>query len=67
MIKVSYRENEWLAVYVDENGDRQIMPFNTYAEAEKFARKIIENYGNVIGVMTTRFYNHFVEEIIDKA
>lgn len=27
MIEYGYRHNEWLAVYVDECGDEQIIPF----------------------------------------
>ena len=63
-MKVSYQKNEWLAVYVDENGDRQILPFDTYEEAEQFTRKIRERYTPVIGVIATRFYDHYVEKII---
>lgn len=61
MIKYGYGFNEWLAVYVDECGDRQIMPFNTFEQAE--------NYLNIcdckIGVMTTAFYNHYIEKVAE--
>ena len=59
MIKFSYQHNEWLAVYVDEFGDRQIMPFDTFEQALSFL-----NVCNCrIGVMTTRFYSTYVEKV----
>lgn len=58
-IECSYRKNEWVAVYVDDySGERQAVPFNTYEEAEKF----LQGCYCKIGVMTTRFYNHYVME-----
>lgn len=59
MIKYSCGKNEWLAVYVDECGDRQIMPFDTFEQAENF----IKCCDCKIGVMTTAFYNHYVEKV----
>lgn len=61
MLKVGYRENEWLAVYVDENGERQIVPFDTHEKATEF----IECCQCKIGVVTTRFYNRYVEKVIE--
>lgn len=56
MIECSYQKNEWIAMYVDENGDKQVLPFDTYEQAEKF----LERCYCKIGVMTTRFYNHYI-------
>lgn len=47
-----YRHNEWLAVYTDENGDRQIEPFDTFEQAVNFLCVCHCK----VGVMTTTFY-----------
>lgn len=60
MIKAGYRHNEWLAVYVDENGDRQIMPFDTFEQAIEFLGCCY----NKIGVMTIWFYNANIEKVL---
>lgn len=57
-IEHSYRKNEWVAIYVDECGDRQILTFDTYEQATQFL-KCCEYK---IGVLTTAFYNHFLVE-----
>ena len=58
-IKCGYRENEWVALYVDEyTGERLVKPFDTYEEADKF----IKTCSCKIGVITTRFYNHYLTE-----
>ena len=51
-----YKYNEWVAMYVDECGDRQVIPFNTFEDAEKFL-KVCDCR---IGVVTTAFYNHYI-------
>ena len=61
-MKFSYRKDEWLAVYVDDCGDRQIMPFDTYEKAESYLRVC----NCRIGVMTTSFYNKYVEQIAEE-
>ena len=53
-----YRHNEWLAVYTDENGDRQIMPFDTFEQAVDF----LSCCSCKVGVMTTAFYVNRVTE-----
>ena len=58
-IECSYRNNEWLAMYVDEDGERQVSTFDTYEEAVQF----LKNCYCQIGVMTTRFYNHISPKI----
>ena len=62
---VGYHHNEFLSVYVDENGDRQIMPFDTFDEATEFTSNIHSHGTCIIGVMTTSFYNRYVECFID--
>ena len=53
-----YRHNEFLAVYTDENGDRQIMPFDTFEQAVDF----LSCCSCKVGVMTTTFYVNCVTE-----
>ena len=53
-----YRHNEFLAVYIDKNGDRQIAPFDTFEQAVDF---LCCCYCKV-GVMTTAFYVNRVTE-----
>ena len=65
-MKVGFEKNEWLVVYVDENGDRQIMPFDFYEQAVDHVNKLKERFIPINGVMTTRFYNHYVEKIIEE-
>lgn len=57
-IDYEYRHNEWLAVYTDECGDEQIMPFDTFEEANKY----LQCCDCKIGVMTTAFYYNRVRE-----
>lgn len=57
-IECSYRKNEWVAMYVDYDGEKHVEPFDTYEQAEKF----LQGCSCKIGVMTTRFYNHYVAE-----
>ena len=56
MIECSYRKNEWVALYVDMDGERQVEPFDTYEQAEEFLSRCCCK----IGVMTTRFYNRYI-------
>lgn len=65
-MEVRYQHNEWLCVYTDESGDRQIMPFGTFEQAGRYANSLREQLVNVIGVMTTAFYDHYVEKVIDE-
>jgi len=65
-INVGYKKNEWLAVYVTADGEREFAICNTYEEAEKEINRLRNCGICIIGTMTTRFYNHYVEEIIDK-
>ena len=62
MIKAGYRKNEWLAVYVDENGDRQIMPFDTFQQATDYLSCCV----NKIGVMTIWFYDAHIENVLGR-
>lgn len=62
MIKFGYRKNEWLAVYVDDCGERQIMPFDTREEAYKYLTEI-SKVTSVIGIMTTAFYDNYIEKV----
>ena len=62
MIKVGYRKNEWLAVWIDNNGNRCIKAFDTKEEADAF----LECGLCRIGVMTTTFYDMFVEKVISE-
>lgn len=63
--EVGYQHNEVLSVYVDECGDRQVMPFDTFEQAVEFTNNIRSHGTAVIGVMTTLFYDRYVERIID--
>lgn len=65
-MEVRYQHNEWLCVYTDESGDRQIMPFDTFEQAEGYAKSLRKKFVNIIGVMTTAFYDHYVEKVIDE-
>lgn len=60
-MQVSYRNNEWVAVYVDADGKRQVEPFDTMEEAVEF----LSSCYSKIGVMSTTFYHHYIEKIID--
>lgn len=59
-----YRKNEWCCLYTDDCGDLQKMLFNTYEQAQGYANSLREQYVNVIGVMTTRFYDN-VKNVIE--
>ena len=56
MIECSYRKNEWVAIYVDMDGEKQIESFDTYEQAEEFLSRCYCK----IGVMSTRFYNRYI-------
>lgn len=62
MINYGYRKNEWVAIYVDENGDRQVLPFDTYKQATEF----LECCMCKIGVVTTSFYNAFLADKLQR-
>ena len=62
MIKCEYQKNEWITMYVDENGDKQVLPFDTYEQAEKFLSRCYCK----IGVMTTRFYNRYIASQLEE-
>lgn len=62
MIKAGYKNNEWLAVYNDENGDRQIMPFDTFEQATEY----LGHCYSKIGVMTIWFYNANIENVLEE-
>lgn len=64
-MKVGYRKNEVLLVYYDEHGDMQILPFDTYEEAVEYTERVKE-YTRIVGIMTTRFYNCYIEQIIEE-
>lgn len=53
-----YRHNEYVAVYVDECGDRQIMPFDTFEQAVNYLQYCTCR----IGAMTTCFYEALATE-----
>ena len=53
-----YRHNEFLAVYTDANGNRQIVPFDTFEQAVDFLSCCYCK----VGVMTTTFYVNRVTE-----
>lgn len=56
MIECSYQKNEWVAMYADECGDTQVLPFDTFEQAEKF----LECCYYKIGIVTTRLYNKVI-------
>ena len=53
-----YRHNEFLAVYTDINGKRQLVPFDTFEQAVDF----LSGCPCKVGVMTTSFYVNCVTE-----
>lgn len=64
-MQVGYQKNEWLCVYADECGDRQIMPFDTFKQAENYAYLIRQQGLPLVGIMTTAFYDAKIEKIIN--
>lgn len=61
-MEVGYQKNEWVVVYVDADGDRQVLPFDFYEQAVDYANKLKEQFVPINGIMTTRFYDHYVEK-----
>lgn len=59
MIEYGYRHNEWLAVYVNNEGEEKVVPFNTFDEACAY----IKCFSCKIGVMTTSYYYHKVKNL----
>lgn len=53
-----YQHNEWIAVYTDANGNRQIMPFDTFERAANF----LSCCSCKVGVVKTSFYVNRVTE-----
>lgn len=62
MIECSYKHNEWVAIYSDECGDTQVLPFDTYEQAEKFLSRCYWK----IGVVTTKFYNNVIAKQMEE-
>ena len=61
-IDYGYRRNEWVALYVDENGDVQVLTFDTYKQATGF----LECCTCKIGVVTTAMYNAYLSKHYEK-
>lgn len=51
-----YHHNEYVAVYIDECGDRQVVPFDTFEQATSY----LQCCSCKIGVMTTCFYEAII-------
>lgn len=57
MINYEYHHNDWVAMYVDECGDIQVLPFDSKKQADDF----LSCCEIRVGVMTTAFYNHICD------
>ena len=55
-----YQKNEWCVLYSDENGDRQVVYFDLFKQANDFMVSIKKQWVNTIGIMTTAFYKNCV-------
>ena len=58
MIECGYKKNEWVAMYTDECGEIQVLPFDTFEKANAFLNRCYCK----IGIVTTRFYNEMIEK-----
>ena len=50
--------NEWLAIYIDDYGDKCIFNFDTFEQAVEFLSK----HERKVGVMTAEFYERCMSE-----
>lgn len=60
MKEYGYRKNEWCVLYSDECGDKQVIYFDLFTQANEFLVNIRKNGTCTIGVMTTSFYKNCV-------
>ena len=51
-----YKHNEWVALYLDENGDTQALTFDTFEQATEFMQSVFCK----IGIVTTVSYNAYL-------
>ena len=61
-MEYGYQKNEWTVLYVDENGDRQVLYFDLFEQANEFLSRIRKNGVCTIGMITTAFYKHYIEK-----
>lgn len=61
MVKYGYRNNEWVVRYQDYDGKVQIEFLDTREEAIDFISRCVFP----IGMMTTAFYNHYIEKVAE--
>lgn len=54
--------NEWVVACNDANGERQLL----FTDTRNQALKLFDECMYPIGVMTTAFYNHYIEKVIDE-
>lgn len=57
-----YQKNEWCVLYVDENGDRQVLYFDLFEQANEFLSRTRKHGVCTIGMTTTAFYKHYIEK-----
>ena len=57
-IEHEYQKNEWVSMYVNENGERLLSCFDTYDQAKNF----LDSCYYKIGIVTTAFYNKFISD-----
>lgn len=55
-------KNQWAVLYVDDCGERQVVKFDTFEQANQYLVSIRNCGACVIGVMTTAFYENCVKE-----
>lgn len=58
MLDYSYQYKEWALMYVDTNGERQVVFFNTRKDAIEQSKYI----DCLLGIVTTAFFNHFISD-----
>ena len=60
-LEVGYHKNEWCVLYSNDCGNRACAYFDLFEQAHEFTASM-RNYGmNVLGMMTTRFKQHYID------
>jgi hypothetical protein len=62
---VGYQSNEWVIIYNDDCGDRQILYCDTFEQASDFMCRLRKSGTNVIGTVSTRWYDKYVEKVLE--
>ena len=62
---VLYQQNEWVVIYNDDCGDRQVIYCDVYTQAAELLARLKASGTNVIGMVSTRWYDKYVENILE--